>query len=213
MKLILGKKLGMTQIFDKKGNAIAVTLIEAGPCYITQIKSVEKDGYAALQMGFGDVKHVKKPLLGHLKKAKIKVHLKYLTEMRVEDTKSKSFKIGDKEIKAGDAIDASIFIQDESIEISGRSKGKGFAGTIKRHKFHRGPESHGGDNVRRPGSIGMCSFPARVFKGKRMAGHMGNAKVTIKNLKVAKVDVRNNILMIAGPVPGPNGGIVGIKSN
>ena len=210
--MILGKKLGMTQIFNEKGEAIAVTLVEAGPCYVTQIKSSEKDGYQAIQIGFGKSKKIKKPLSGHLKKAKIKENLKYLTEMRIEGTQEEVFKIGDKEVKAGDAIDASVFTQNESIDVSGRSKGKGFAGTIKRHNFSRGPETHGGDNVRRPGSIGMCSFPARVFKGKKMAGHMGNAKVTVKNLKVAKIDPENNLLMISGSVPGPNGGIVGIKA-
>lgn len=212
----------MTQVFDEQGKAIAVTLIEAGPCYIIQIKNQEKDGYVALQMGFGGGKsakrgpaasgHIKKPLSGHLKKAKIKENLKYLTEMRVVDGREEILKIGDKEVKTGDQIDVSVFGRGEQIQVTGRSKGKGFAGTIKRHKFSRGPETHGGDNVRRPGSIGMCSFPARVFKGKRMAGHMGHAKVTVKNLKIAKIDVRNNIMMIAGPVPGPNGGIVGIKA-
>jgi large subunit ribosomal protein L3 len=212
MKLILGKKLGMTQVFSEKGEAIAVTLVEAGPCYVIQIKNDQKDGYNAIQMGFGQSKKIKKPLAGHLKKAKIKVNLKYLTEMRIEDKNENIFKINDQEVKSGDKIDVSAFKDNEKIQVTGRSKGKGFAGTIKRHKFHRGPETHGSDNVRRPGSIGMCSFPARVFKGKKMAGHMGNARVTVRNLKIAKIDPEKNILMIAGAVPGPNGGIVGIKA-
>jgi len=206
MKLILGKKLGMSRVYDDKGNIHAVTLISAGPCYVTQVKDKKKDGYSAIQMGFSEAKFLNKPKAGHLKKTKIKKNLRYLTEMRVENGDA------EKELTPGDKIDVSIFGKGEKIDIAGRSKGKGFAGTIKRHNFHRGPETHGSDNVRRPGSIGMCSFPGRVFKGKKMAGRLGGGRVTVKNLKVININPEKNLLVLEGAVPGPTGGIVGIKA-
>lgn len=200
----------MSQIFDDQGNALAATLISAGPCYITQIKTSKKDGYNAVQMGFSKAKSNKKPQQGHLRKAKIKEDLQYLTEMRVKDKKNIA-KMDGKDIKPGDKIDVSIFNKKDQVDIVGRSKGKGFAGTIKRHNFSRGPVTHGSHNIRQPGAIGMCSFPGRVFKGKKMPGRMGGKRVTVKNLKIINIIPEKNILVVSGAVPGPTGEIVGIK--
>ena len=206
MKLILGKKLGMTTKFDEKGNAHAATVISAGPCFVTQVRSKDKDGYLAVQMGFGKAKSLTNPEKGHLKKVKIKDNLKFLTEMKVEEGQKKA-KVGDIEVKPGDKIDVSIFKKDEKVDVAGRSKGKGFAGTIKRWNFARGPVTHGSHNIRQPGAIGQCSFPGRVFKGKKMAGRMGGAKVTTKNLKILEVSPEENIIMIKGAIPGPTAGL------
>ena len=199
MKFILGKKIGMSQIFDKDGNVIPVTAIEAGPCFITQVKTQEKDGYGSIQIGFENLKEKK------VKKPQGNKPFKWIREFKLE-TKD------DAEFKSGDKIDVSVFSVGDKIIISGTSKGKGFQGVVKRHHFKGGPASHGHRHVlRRPGSIGM-SFPERVAKGKRMPGHTGMDRVTIKNLKVAAVDINNNLLAIKGAVPGPKGRLLEIKS-
>lgn len=188
MKFILGKKLTMTQIFDEEGKVIPITLIEAGPCIVTQIKTIEKDGYAAVQIGFDKRKKTGKP--------------RFLRE----------FKNGnDKEFKVGDKIEVSIFKEGDKVKVSGISKGKGFAGVVKRHGFKGGPASHGQkDRLRAPGSIGS-SFPERVRKGMKMAGRMGAKRVTVKNLKIAKIDPENNILAVKGAVPGRRGTLLEIS--
>jgi large subunit ribosomal protein L3 len=199
MKFILGKKLGMSQIFDKEGNVIPITAIEAGPCFITQVKTQEKDGYKSIQIGFENLKEKK------TKKAQKSKPFRWIREFRLGEKDSAEFKNGDK-------IDVSVFSEGDKIIVSGTSKGRGFQGVVKRHHFKGGPASHGHRHVlRRPGSIGM-SFPERVNKGRRMPGHTGMESVTIKNLKVAAVDVANNILAIKGAVPGPKGRLLEIKS-
>jgi large subunit ribosomal protein L3 len=199
MKFILGKKLGMSQIFDKEGNVIPVTAIEAGPCFVTQIKTQEKDGYKSVQVGFENLKEKK---IGKSQKSK---PYKWVREFKVEEKSNI-------ELKNGDKIDVSVFSEGDKIIVSGVSKGRGFQGVVKRHHFKGGPASHGHRHVlRRPGSIGT-SFPERVPKGRRMPGQTGMGKVTIKNLKVALVDAENNILAIKGAVPGPNGRLLEIKS-
>ncbi|TSD02011.1 MAG: large subunit ribosomal protein L3 [Parcubacteria group bacterium Athens0714_24] len=196
MKFILGKKIGMTQIFDKEENAMPVTIIEAGPCFVTQIKSKEKDGYEAVQIGFEKLKEKK------VKKSQKGKEYKYLEEFAAEIN----------EYKVGDKIDVSKFAEGDKIRISGTSKGRGFQGVVKRHGFKGGWGSHGAKHsARQPGSIG-ASFPERVIKGMRMAGHMGAERVTLKNLKVAAVDVENNLLVISGAVPGPANGLVEIQT-
>lgn len=197
MKALLGRKLGMTQIFNDDGQARAVTLIEAGPCVVTALKSVENDGYSAMQIGFKEAKRLNKAQTGQLKASKKQPQ--YLREVR-----------GDFEYQVGDALDVSSFEAGEKVSITGISKGKGFAGTIKRHNFARGPMSHGSRNKRRPGSIGSM-YPQKIFKGKKMAGRMGNDTVTVKNLALEVVDAENNILAVKGTVPGKRGSIVYIK--
>lgn len=202
MKFILGAKLGMSQIFDEKGRTIPVTVIEAGPCLVAQIKTKEKDGYEAVQIGFGKAKHIKKPQAGHLEKVKSQ-KLKWLREFKIE--KSDEFKLGDE-------IKVDIFKEDEKVKVSGISIGKGFTGVVKRHGFKGGPKSHGQKHQHRaPGSIGS-SFPEHVRKGTRMAGRMGVERVTVKNLKIVKVDAENNILAIKGAVPGRKGMLLEIQS-
>ncbi len=203
-KALIGKKIGMTQIFDETGKVVPVTVIEAGPCVVSMKKTVENDGYAAVQLGFGDVKpnKVTKPLQGHFAKADV-APKKTLKEFRFDDTDA---------YNVGDIVKADVFAAGDKIDVTGTSKGKGTAGVIKRWNFHRLKETHGtGPCVRHGGSIGMCSSPSRVFKGKRMAGHLGAEKVTVQNLRVVKVDVENNLIAIKGAVPGPNKGIVVIK--
>lgn len=195
----------MTQIFDKTGKVIPITLVEAGPCFVTQIKTAEKDGYSAVQIGFGVKKKINKPLSGHLKNLGSSAveagNLKYLRE----------FKDGEG-LKIGDKINLSIFKENEKVKVAGISKGKGFAGVVKRHGFKGGPASHGQkDRLRAPGSIGM-SFPERVSKGRRMAGRMGGERVTVKNLKIAEIDAEKNILALKGAIPGPKGRLVEIIS-
>ena len=203
-KGLIGKKVGMTQIFDEKGNVIPVTVIEAGPCVVAQVKTVDNDGYNAIQLGFGDVKekHTNKPQRGHFSKAKLAVK-KHLREFRVDTVD---------EVKVGDEIKADIFEAGEKIDVQGITKGKGFQGVIKRHGGHRGPMTHGSMYHRRPGSMGACSTPSRVFKGKKLPGHMGTNKVTIQNLDVVKVDMDKNVILVKGSVPGPKGAILKIKS-
>ena len=202
MKGILGRKIGMTQIFTEVGEVVPVTVVEAGPVVITQIKTVEKDGYNAVQVGFGDVKEksLNKPQKGHLAAANtLKKHLK---EFRVDSVEGYT---------VGQEIKADLFAAGEKIDVTGTSKGKGFQGPIKRHGQSRGPESHGSRYHRRPGSMGACSFPGRVFKNKKLAGHMGSVKVTVQNLEVVRVDADKNLILVKGAIPGPKGSMVTIK--
>jgi len=201
-KAIIGKKLGMTQVFDEKGNVVPVTVVEAGPCPVIFLKTRENDGYEAVQLGFGDirVKKVTKPLAGHFNK-----------QGAAPKRTLKEFPLPD--VQVGDIIKADIFAPGEKVDVVGTSKGKGTAGVIKRWKFHRLKETHGsGPVARKGGSIGMCSTPSRVYKGKKMSGRMGNERVTIQNLTVVKADAEHNLLAIKGAVPGPKGGIVLIQS-
>ena len=205
-KAIIGKKLGMTQIFDEKGNMIPVTVIEAGPCAVAQKKTVETDGYTAIQIGFEDMKagKVKKPLKGHFAKGDV-APKRTLKEFRFDNVD---------EINVGDIIKADTFAEGDLVDVCGRSKGKGYAGVIKRWNFSRLKESHGSGPVgRHGGSLGANSSPSRVFKGKKMAGHMGAERVTVQNLEIVKVDAENNIIAIKGAVPGPKHGIVVITDN
>lgn len=202
---IIGKKVGMTRIFDEQGVSYPVTVIEAGPCYVTQIKTVDNDGYEAVQVGFNETrkKLLNKPELGHLGKAKVKP-LKVLKEFR-------NFE-GFTDLKIGDEIKVDLFNVGEKVSVTGVSKGKGFAGAMKRHGFGGGPRTHGqSDRGRAPGSLGQSSYPSRVFKGMRMAGRMGGRSVTTSNIKVLKIDTGNNLLVLKGNIPGANNGIVFIK--
>ena len=203
-KGIIGRKVGMTQIFDEKGNVIPVTVIEAGPCVVAQVKTVETDGYNAIQLGFGEVKdkHINKPEAGHFKKAKL-ANKKYLREFRTEEVSN---------YKVGDEVKLDIFEAGEKIDVQGTSKGKGFQGVIKRHGQSRGPMGHGSMYHRRPGSMGSTSTPGRVFKGKKLPGHMGKVTITIQNLDVVRVDTDKNVLLVKGSVPGPKGAILKVKS-
>lgn len=226
-KAIIGKKIGMTQIFDEKGNVIPVTVVEAGPCVVAQIKTVENDGYEAIQLGFGDVKlkiqngtgkgkrvrsdkfkdqpvNITMPLLGHFKKADV-APKRTLREFRVADISAYS---------VGDIVKADAFAEGDKINVTGKSKGKGYAGVIKRWNFQRLKETHGsGPVARHGGSMGACSTPSRVWKGKKMAGHLGAERVTVQNLQVVKIDAENNLIAIKGAVPGPNGGTVTIRDS
>lgn len=204
MKGILGKKVGMTQIFDETGKVIPVTVIEAGPCYVTQIKTADSDGYAAVQVGFDEVKPARltKPELGHLKQSGTPA-LRHLREFPVEDGE---------EFELGQRLDVSLFESGDIVDVTGTSKGKGFAGTIKRHNFSRQRATHGqSDRERAPGSLGAGTTPGRVFKGKRMAGHMGDERVTVQNLQVVLVDPERNLLAIKGAVPGAKEGLLIIR--
>ncbi len=198
----------MTQLFDEEGRAIPVTLIQAGPCMITQIKTKEKDGYQAVQLGFDQAKKLKKPQEGHLKKCQASKKefkkLKYLREFRIEDPQVL------KSLKLGEEIKVDVFEKDDLVDISGISKAKGFAGVVKRYGFATHPGSHGHPHQRRPGSIGSM-YPQRVFKGKKMPGRMGGERVTLKNLQIIKVDPENNLLWVKGGVPGIKGGLLEIK--
>ncbi len=204
-KAIIGKKVGMTQIFNADGKVIPCTVIEAGPCVVTQIKTEEKEGYNAVQFGFADIKERKltKPELGHLKKAGEALK-KYLKEFRFEDCSG---------FQMGDVITADMFVEGDFVDVTGTSKGKGYAGVIKRFNAHRGPMSHGaGPMHRHQGSMGACSDPSKIMKGKMMPGHMGNEQVTVQNLDVVKVDAELNLIAVCGAVPGPKGGIVVLKN-
>jgi large subunit ribosomal protein L3 len=206
MKGIIGKKVGMTQIFDEAGNVIPVTVIEAGPCYVTQVRTSERDGYAAIQLGFEQTKpkRLTQGQLGHLRRNNLPA-LRYLREFRVRNG-------GGLEIEEGHEIKADVFEKGELVDVIGTSKGRGFAGTIKRHGFHRQPKTHGqSDRERAPGSVGMCATPSRTLKGKRMAGRMGNDRVTIQNLEVVEVDPERNLLAVRGSVPGARDSIVMVK--
>ena len=199
-KAIIGKKIGMTQIFDESGKVIPVTVVEAGPCVVVQKKTVENDGYAAVQVGYGDVKvqRMNKPMKGRFEKADVAAK-KTLKEFRLEGC------------DALNVIKADTFAVGDSVDVSGTSKGKGFAGAIKRHNQHRLKETHGTGPVhRQAGSMGACSSPSRIYKGKGMAGHMGAEKVTVQNLEIVKVDIENNLIAVKGAIPGPKGGIVTI---
>lgn len=226
-KWIMGKKIGMTQLFDEKGNVIPVTVVEAGPCVVTQKKTVENDGYNAVQFGFGDIRlknqngtgkgarkridkfkdkpvNVTMPLLGHFAKGDV-APKRNLKECRTDDLSS---------VNVGDIVKADAFSVGDRVDVSGTSKGKGYAGVIKRWNFRRLKESHGsGPVARHGGSIGSCSDPSRVFKGRKMAGHLGAEKVTVQNLTVAKIDAENNLIAIKGAIPGPNKGLVVIRES
>ena len=202
MKGILGKKIGMTQIFTEHGEVIPVTVVEAGPVVVTQIKTTENDGYTAIQVGFQDAKEksLNKPQKCHLAAANtLKKHLK---EFRVDSVE---------EYTVGQEIKADLFAAGELIDVTGISKGKGFQGPIKRHGQSRGPETHGSRYHRRPGSMGACSYPGRVFKNKKLAGHMGSVKVTVQNLEVVRVDADKNFILVKGAIPGAKGSVVTLK--
>lgn len=204
MKGIIGRKIGMTQVFDDKGNVVPVTVIQAGPCYVTQVRTSEKDGYTGVQLGFSEAKpqRLTKGQLGHLQRNNLPA-LRYLREFRVH---------GDLDVAEGAEIKADVFVKGERVDVIGKSKGRGFAGTIKRHGFHRQPKTHGqSDRERAPGSVGQTTNPGRTFKGLRMAGRMGNDRVTAQNLEVVVVDAERNVIAVRGSVPGANGGIVVIK--
>ena len=203
-KGIIGKKIGMTQIFDANGKVVPVTVVEAGPCPVTQKKTVENDGYESVQLGFQDVKveRLTKPLKGHFAKADV-APKKVLKEFRLSDVSS---------VNVGDVIKADIFAVGDSVDVTGTSKGKGTAGAIKRWNFSRLKETHGtGPVARHAGSLGACSDPSRVYKGKKLAGHLGHEKVTVQNLSIVKIDVENNLIAIKGAIPGPKGSYVVIK--
>ena len=202
-KGIIGKKIGMTQIFDESGKVIPVTVVEAGPCVVVQKKTLENDGYEAVQLGYGDVKakNVNKPLAGHFKKADVAAK-RTLKEFRLEDCSS---------LNVQDIVKADIFAAGDIVDVSGTSKGKGFVGTIKRHNNARLKETHGTGPVHRhAGSMGACSSPSRIYKGKGMPGHLGAEKVTVQNLEIVKVDAENNLIAIKGAIPGPKNGTVTI---
>ena len=203
-KGIIGKKIGMTQIFDANGKVVPVTVVEAGPCPVTQKKTLENDGYESVQLGFQDVKveRLTKPLKGHFAKADV-APKKVLREFRLSDISS---------VNVGDVIKADIFAVGDSVDVTGTSKGKGTAGAIKRWNFSRLKETHGtGPVARHAGSLGACSDPSRVYKGKKLADHLGHEKVTVQNLSIVKIDVENNLIAIKGAIPGPKGSVVVIK--
>lgn len=196
----LGKKIGMTQIFREDGMVVPVTLIEAGPCVVTQLKTKENDGYEAVQLGFGEVKRRNKPITGHLKNSRLS---RYLREVQADDPT---------EFSVGQTVGVDIFEAGEKVDVIGRSKGRGFAGVMKRHGFGGGPRTHGqSDRARAPGSIGGGTTPGKVFKGMKMAGHMGDRRITVKGLEVVNVDTDRNILMVKGGVPGAPNSLVHIR--
>ena len=200
MKTLLGTKIGMTQILSEDGAMIPVTLIQAGPCTVTQVKTAENDGYTAVQIGYGKGKNLSKAVAGHVKKAEVTP--KVISEVRVSELPA--------DIKIGDAFDVTVFTVGDNVDVTGTSKGKGFAGTVKRHNFNTSKKTHGGNgNVRKPGSIGSM-YPQKIFRGKRMAGQMGHEQVTVKNLTIAYVDLADNLIGVKGAVPGPRRGIVTI---
>lgn len=203
MQLLIGKKLGMTQIFAESGEVTPVSVIQAGPCPIVQVKTPEKDGYSAIQIAFGEIreKRVTKPARGHFKKANVSPR-RVVREVRVDDASG---------YKVGDELDVRIFEGADKVHVAGTSKGRGFAGTIKRHNFQRGPKTHGSMNIREPGSVGMCATPSRIFKGKRLPGRMGGRRSTVRNLKIVQVDAENNLLFVKGAVPGATDGVLFIR--
>jgi large subunit ribosomal protein L3 len=202
MKALITRKVGMTSTIADDGVVTAVTLLSASPCVITQVKTTETDGYQAVQLGFEEGKHIAKAQAGHFKAAGESIAPKIVREVRVEEITE--------DLKVGESLNAEVFSIGDEIDVTGTSKGKGWAGTIKRHNFHRGRKTHGGRSYRRPGSIGSM-YPQKIFKGKKMAGQMGNEQVTVKNLKVVLVDTEHNIIGVTGAVPGPRKGIVVIK--
>ena len=206
MKGILGKKVGMTQIFDEQGEVVPVTVIEAGPCYVAQIKTVERDGYSAVQLGFGETKsrRLTQPELQHLKKSDLPP-LRYLRELRVLDDDAA-------DLEEGQKLTADLFEVGEFVDVTGTSKGRGFTGVVKRYGFGGGPKTHGqSDRLRTPGSIGACTTPGRVFKGKRMPGRMGGERVTVQGLKVELVDSERNLLAVRGAVPGAKNSLLMVR--
>ncbi len=202
---LIGRKIGMTQMFLEDGALAAVTVIEAGPCFVTQKRTSERDGYEALQIGFEEIKpqRATKPLLGHFKKAGIPP-VRFLREFKV-------LKGNVEDYKSGDIVKVDVFKEGDLIDVAGNSKGKGFAGVMKRHGFRGQPDSHGGMSHRKPGSIGQHSYPARVWKGIKMAGHMGAERVTMQGLRVVKLDPEKHLVVVNGSVPGPDGGMVILK--
>jgi large subunit ribosomal protein L3 len=207
MAEILGRKIGMTQLWGEEGERIPVTVIEAGPCQVTAVREAERDGYAGVQLAFDEVREsrLSKPELGHVKKAGAPP-MRMLVEFRAADGDQPEFKIGD-------SVTVDSFEKGERVKVSARSKGKGFQGTIKRHRFHRGPASHGSHNIRAPGSIGASATPARVLKGLRMPGQMGAKRVTQRRLEVVDVDAERNLLIVKGAVPGPTGALLEVRSD
>ncbi len=203
METLIGKKLGMTQVFEASGEATPVSVIEVGPCPIVQVKTPEKDGYSAIQIGFGDIREKRntKARLGHFKKAGVSP-CRLLREMRVDDSS---------QFKVGESVDVKVFEGVDKVHVSGTSKGRGFAGTIRRHNFTAGPKTHGSHNVRAPGSVGMCATPSRIFKGKKLPGRMGGKRTTTRNLKLVEIDTENNLLYVKGAIPGANNGFVFIQ--
>ena len=203
INMILGRKIGMTQVWDENDNVVPVTVIQAGPCTVSQVKTEATDGYDAVQIGFGDIKakHVNKPMAGHFAKAGVEP-VRYLREVRVANGEDH---------KVGETVTVADFSETAKVDVIGTSKGKGFQGRIKRWNQRRGPMSHGSHIQRHPGSIGQCAYPARVLKGVHMAGHMGNARVTIKNLSVVRVDAEQNLMLIKGAVPGGKNALVAIR--
>jgi len=196
----LGKKIGMTQLFAENGSVVPVTLIEAGPCVVTQVKTKDSDGYGAVQLGFGDVKRPNKPMQGHFRPSRAS---RYLREVKADDPT---------EFSVGQTVSLDIFTEGEKVDVIGRSKGRGFAGTMKRHGFGGGPRTHGqSDRARAPGSIGGGTTPGKVFKGLKMAGHMGNRRITVKGLEIVKVDTDRNILAVKGGIPGALNSLVQIR--
>jgi large subunit ribosomal protein L3 len=206
MAEILGRKIGMTQLWGEDGERIPVTVIQAGPCHVTAVREAERDGYTAIQLAFDEVRdsRLSKPELGHVKKAGAPP-MRLLVEFRSDDGEERDLKIGD-------SVTVESFEKGERVKVSARSKGKGFQGTIKRHRFHRGPVSHGSHNIRAPGSIGASATPARVVKGVRMPGQMGSQRVTQRRLEVVDVDAERNLLIVKGAVPGPTGALVEVRS-
>ena len=205
MKGIIGKKLGMTQVFDENGNAVPVTVIQAGPCFVTQVRSDEHDGYTAVQLGFSETKpqRLTRGQLGHLRRNNLPA-LRHLREFRLRD--------GEVDVQEGQQVKVDVFAKGERVDVIGTSKGRGFAGTIKRHHFHRQPKTHGAsDRERAPGSVGSTTTPGRTYPGQRMAGRMGGDRVTAENLEVVVIDAERNLLAVRGSVPGANDGIVMIK--
>ena len=196
----LGKKIGMTQLFRENGSIVPVTLIEAGPCVVTQVKTKDSDGYEAVQLGFGDVKRPNKPMQGHFRPSRAS---RYLREVQADDPS---------EFSVGQTVSLDMFAEGEKVDVIGRSKGRGFAGTMKRHGFGGGPRTHGqSDRARAPGSIGGGTTPGKVFKGLKMAGHMGNRRITVKGLEIVKVDTDRNILAVKGGIPGAPNSLVQIR--
>ena len=204
LKAILGKKIGMTQVFTQDGIVVPVTVVKAGPCVVVQKKTAESDGYSALQIGFGDIKasNINKPKAGHFKKAGVEA-TRFLREIRIENP----------EYEVGQIIKADIFEVGEIVDVSGVSRGKGFQGVIKRHGQHRGPMTHGSRYHRRPGSMGACSTPSKVFKGKNLPGRMGHETVTIQNLEIVRVDLERDLILVKGAIPGASGGLITIKNS
>ena len=203
-KCIIGKKVGMTQIFDEKGNVVPVTVVEAGPCVVVQKKTVEHDGYEALQVGFAPIREklVTKPMLGHFKKASVGAH-RYVKEIKLDNAA---------EYEAGQVITVDMFETGDKVDVTGKSKGKGFQGVIKRWNQSRGRMTHGSRYHRRVGSMSACSYPGEVFKHKNLPGHMGSERITVQNLEVVRVDAERNLLLVKGAIPGAKGSLVVVKS-